>query len=46
MQKSAETVLERVPVYTLKNDFKGYVVHAVLESVEVKDGNVIAHLGS
>ncbi len=44
VQKSAETVLERVPVYTLKNDFKGYVVRAVLESVEVKDGNVIAHL--
>lgn len=44
VQKSAATVLERVPVYTLKNDFKGYVVRAVLSDVEVKDGNVIAHL--
>jgi hypothetical protein len=44
VQKSAATVLERVPVYKLKDDFKGYVVRAVLTNVEVKDGNVIAHL--
>jgi len=44
VQKSAETVLERVPVYTLKKDWKGIVIRAVLTDVEVKDGNVVAHL--
>ena len=44
VQKTAASVLERVPVYKLKDDFKGYVVRAVLSDVEVKDGHVIAHL--
>jgi len=44
VQKSAETVLKHVAVYKLKGDFKGIVVRAVLTDVEVKDGNVIAHL--
>jgi hypothetical protein len=44
VQKSAETVLEHVAVYKIKDDFKGYIVRAVLTDVEVKDGNVIAHL--
>jgi hypothetical protein len=44
VQKSAEAVLIRVPVYTLKDDFKGTVVRAALTDVEVKNGTVIAHL--
>ncbi|MCA9805468.1 MAG: hypothetical protein KC777_26035 [Cyanobacteria bacterium HKST-UBA02] len=43
-QKSAETVLSRVPVYTLPDDFKGNVVRVFLKDVEVKNGTVIAHL--
>ncbi len=44
VQKSAEAVLEHVAVYKINNDFKGYIVRAVLTDVEVKNGNVIAHL--
>lgn len=44
IQSGAEMTLERMPVYKLKNDFKGVVVKMVLEKVEVRDGNVIAHL--
>jgi hypothetical protein len=44
VQKSAETVLTRVPVYTLPNDLKGTVVRAFLKDVEVKNGTIIAHL--
>lgn len=44
VQKSAAAVLDHVPVYKLKDDFKGYVVRAVLSDVEIKDGQVIAHL--
>jgi len=44
VQKSAAAVLDHVPVYKLKDDFKGYVVRAVLSDVEIKDGHVIAHL--
>lgn len=41
---SASYVLNRVPVYTLPDDFKGSVVRILLKDVEVKGGNVIAHL--
>jgi|AGTN01.1.fsa_nt_gi Protein of unknown function (DUF1439). len=41
---SAAYVLNRVPVYTLPNNFKGHVVQILLKDVEVKNGNVIAHL--
>ncbi len=45
VQSSAETVLERVPVYTIKDDnVKGWVIKSSLKSVEVKDGKVIAHI--
>jgi len=44
VQKSAEIALDRVPVYTLPDNFKGHVARMALSSVEVKDGTVIAHL--
>jgi len=44
IQSVASATLERVPVYTLKGDFKGIVVKAMLTSVEVKDSKVHAHL--
>jgi hypothetical protein len=44
VQKSADVVLTRVPVYTLPDNLKGNVVRVFLEDVEVKDGTVIAHL--
>ncbi len=45
VQSSAESVLERVPVYTIKDDnIKGWVIKSALKSVEVKDGKVIAHI--
>lgn len=43
-QKGTERAFERMPIYTLQQDFKGSVVRAVLTDVEVKDGKVIAHL--
>lgn len=44
VQTAAQKALERTPVYTLPNDFKGNVVHMLLKSVEVKNDHVIAHL--
>jgi hypothetical protein len=43
-QKGAENAFERMPIYTLQQDFKGSVVKAVLTDVEIKDRKVIAHL--
>lgn len=43
-QKAVEATLNRVPVYTLKDDFKGHVARLAIKSVEVKNGSVIAHL--
>lgn len=44
VQKSAEFTLERMPVYTLSDTFKGQMARMFLSSVEVKDQTVIAHL--
>jgi hypothetical protein len=44
MQRAAESALERVPVYTLPQNFKGHVARMALSSVEVKDGSLIAHM--
>lgn len=44
VQSSAEAALTRVPVYKLQDNFKGYVVRAALERIEVRDGMVIAHV--
>lgn len=41
---SAAYVLNKVPVYTLPDNFKGNVVRMLLKDVEVKNGTVIAHL--
>jgi hypothetical protein len=44
VQKAVEATLNRVPVYTLKDDLKGSVARLAIESVEIKNGSVIAHL--
>jgi len=44
IQRGAEITLERVPVYTLPDNFKGHVARLALQSVEVKNGAVVAHL--
>jgi len=44
VQKSAEMTLERVPVYTMPDTFKGNVARMFLKSVEVKDQTIVAHL--
>lgn len=44
VQRGAEIALERVPVYTLPDNLKGHVARLALQSVEVKNGAVIAHL--
>lgn len=43
-QKAVEATLNRVPVYTLKDDFKGTVARLAIKSVEIKNGSIIAHL--
>jgi hypothetical protein len=42
--EATQSALERFPVYRLPDTFKGDVTKLVLDSVEVKDGNVVAHL--
>jgi len=44
VQKSAEIALERTPVYKMPDTFKGTVARMFLESVEVENETVIAHL--
>lgn len=44
IQAAAEKTLEHVAVYKLPDNLKGNVARMFLQSVEVKDGNVIAHL--
>ncbi|CAN5613185.1 hypothetical protein BH11CYA1_BH11CYA1_33510 [soil metagenome] len=44
VQRSAETVLAVTPVYKIPETLKGQTIRMFLESVEVKDGNLIAHL--
>lgn len=44
VQKSAELALERVPVYKMPDTFKGNIARMFLESVEVQNQTVIAHL--
>lgn len=44
VQKAVEATLNRVPVYTLKDDLKGNVARLAIKSVEIKNGSVIAHL--
>lgn len=44
IQKGAEMTLERVPVYKMPDTFKGNIARMFLESVEVQNQTVIAHL--
>lgn len=44
VQRSAETVLAVTPVYTIPDTLKGQTIRMFLHSVEVKDGNLVAHL--
>lgn len=44
LQKGAEMALERIPVYRVKDDFKGTIIKAGLSSVEVKNNAVVAHV--
>lgn len=41
---AATAYLRMMPVYRLKDDFKGMIIRSALKSVEVKEGEVIAHL--
>lgn len=44
VQRSAEAVLAVTPVYKIPDTLKGQTIRMFLQSVEVKDGNLIAHL--
>lgn len=44
VQSAAEAALARIPVYTLKNDFKGNIARMTITNVEVKDSTLIVHL--
>lgn len=44
VQRSAEAVLAVTPVYKIPDTLKGQTIRMFLHSVEVKDGNLIAHL--
>ena len=44
VQRSAETILAVTPVYKIPDTLKGQTIRMFLESVEVKDGNLVAHL--
>lgn len=44
LQRGAEMALERIPVYRVKDDFKGTIIKASLTSVEVKNNAVVAHI--
>ncbi|MFA7340582.1 MAG: hypothetical protein WC028_27610 [Candidatus Obscuribacterales bacterium] len=44
VQRSAETVLAVTPVYKIPDTLKGQTIRMFLQSVEVKDGNLVAHL--
>ena len=44
VQKAAESTLEHTPVYRMPDNFKGNIARMALSSVEVKDGNIIAHV--
>jgi hypothetical protein len=44
VQKVAVAALRSHPVYTFKDDWKGFVARASLQSVEVKDFHIIAHV--
>ncbi len=44
VQRSAEAVLAITPVYKIPDTLKGQTIRMFLHSVEVKDGNLVAHL--
>ena len=44
VEKTAAFALQRIPVYTLPDDFKGNFARIALESVEVEGNNLVAHL--
>jgi len=44
IQSASEAALARVPVYTLKNDFKGNIARMTITNVEVKDSTLVVHL--
>jgi len=44
VQEGAQMVLERIPVYTLKDDIKGTIIRMSLTGVEVRDNTLIAHI--
>jgi hypothetical protein len=44
IQDGAQMVLERIPVYTLKDDIKGSIIKMSLTGVEVRDQTLIAHI--
>ncbi len=44
VQRSAEAVLAVTPVYKIPDTLKGQTIRMFLHSVEVKDGNLVAHL--
>ncbi|MBY0359478.1 MAG: DUF1439 domain-containing protein [Candidatus Obscuribacterales bacterium] len=44
IQEASHKVMLSIPVYKLPDNFKGNVTNMLLKSVEVKNGNIIAHL--